>query len=170
MDWKDIFLWIEKIADFDKIFDTSKLSNKSTLDLSLASAYLFRILSLGLRRERKGYQLYIINWMPEDQIVTGSKQRPLISNTRKKNLSSRSLDPCLPHRHWPGRLQWLCFLTSQNPHPPNWEQAAGDISEKQDWLRSDYFKLFRQPSCGGLEVERWSDNRTDSALVGSNPV
>ena len=26
------------------------------------------------------------------------------------------------------------------------------------------------PSHGGLEVERWSDNRTDSASVGSNPV
>ena len=96
---KSFFLWIEKIADFDKIFDTSKLSNKSTLDLSLASAYLFRILSLRLRWERKENQLYVINLMSEDQIVTGSKQRPLISNTRKKNLSSRSLDLCLPHRH-----------------------------------------------------------------------
>ena len=27
-----------------------------------------------------------------------------------------------------------------------------------------------QPSRGGLEVERWSDNRTDSASVGSNPA
>ena len=27
-----------------------------------------------------------------------------------------------------------------------------------------------RPSRGGLEVERWSDNRTDSASVGSNPV
>ena len=27
-----------------------------------------------------------------------------------------------------------------------------------------------KPSRGGLEVERWSDNRTDSASVGSNPV
>ena len=26
------------------------------------------------------------------------------------------------------------------------------------------------PSRGGLEVERWSDSRTDSASVGSNPV
>ena len=26
------------------------------------------------------------------------------------------------------------------------------------------------PSRGGLEVERWSDNRTDSASVGLNPV
>ena len=26
------------------------------------------------------------------------------------------------------------------------------------------------PSHGGLEVERWSDNRTDSASVGSNPA
>ena len=27
-----------------------------------------------------------------------------------------------------------------------------------------------EPSRGGLEVERWSDNRLDSALVGSNPI
>ena len=27
-----------------------------------------------------------------------------------------------------------------------------------------------RPSHGGLEVERWSDNRTDSASVGSNPA
>ena len=31
-------------------------------------------------------------------------------------------------------------------------------------------KIFLKPSRGGLEVERWSDNRTDSASVGSNPA
>ena len=39
-----------------------------------------------------------------------------------------------------------------------------------DSILSNHNNLTDRPSRGGLEVERWSDNRTDSALVGSNPV
>ena len=44
--------------------------------------------------------------------------------------------------------------------------VTNDLDKTDDLLTT----LVIIPSRGGLEVERWSDNRTDSASVGSNPV
>ena len=44
------------------------------------------------------------------------------------------------------------------------------IDSSADLTKHSEITLFGKPSRGGLEVERWSDNRTDSASVGSNPV
>ena len=37
-------------------------------------------------------------------------------------------------------------------------------------MRSPVNNYLEKPSRGGLEVERWSDNGTDSASVGLNPA